>query len=60
MAHSRSSTHYDPHHNLLCVVSGCKRGIILVHVFLLGKNPKSVPIGGFFFFTFLQLCDHGL
>ncbi|XP_019265251.1 PREDICTED: uncharacterized protein LOC109242842 isoform X2 [Nicotiana attenuata] len=21
---SRSSTHYDPHHNLLCIVSGCK------------------------------------
>ncbi|XP_059311544.1 lysine-specific demethylase JMJ31 [Lycium ferocissimum] len=21
---ARSSTHYDPHHNLLCVVSGCK------------------------------------
>ncbi|KAL2934504.1 Lysine-specific demethylase JMJ30 [Bienertia sinuspersici] len=24
-AESRSSTHYDPHHNLLCVVVGCKR-----------------------------------
>ncbi|KAG8078110.1 hypothetical protein GUJ93_ZPchr0007g6112 [Zizania palustris] len=24
-AHLRSSTHYDPHHNLLCVVAGCKR-----------------------------------
>ncbi|EES01546.2 hypothetical protein SORBI_3003G312500 [Sorghum bicolor] len=23
--HLRSSTHYDPHHNLLCVVSGCKK-----------------------------------
>ncbi|MQM16086.1 hypothetical protein Taro_049041 [Colocasia esculenta] len=23
---SRSSTHYDPHHNLLCVVAGCKKG----------------------------------
>lgn len=22
---SRSSTHYDPHHNLLCVVAGCKQ-----------------------------------
>ncbi|XP_055813215.1 lysine-specific demethylase JMJ31 isoform X3 [Solanum dulcamara] len=21
---ARSSTHYDPHHNLLCIVSGCK------------------------------------
>nr|XP_018686739.1 PREDICTED: F-box protein At5g06550 isoform X2 [Musa acuminata subsp. malaccensis] len=28
MAHSRSSTHYDPHHNLLCVVSGCKRVVL--------------------------------
>lgn len=25
-AQSRSSTHYDPHHNLLCVISGCKQG----------------------------------
>lgn len=25
-AEARSSTHYDPHHNLLCVVSGCKKG----------------------------------
>ncbi|EEC71563.1 hypothetical protein OsI_03919 [Oryza sativa Indica Group] len=24
-AHLRSSTHYDPHHNLLCVVAGCKK-----------------------------------
>ncbi|CAO2194860.1 unnamed protein product [Urochloa humidicola] len=24
-AHLRSSTHYDPHHNLLCVVVGCKK-----------------------------------
>ncbi|KAJ7972738.1 2-oxoglutarate (2OG) and Fe(II)-dependent oxygenase superfamily protein [Quillaja saponaria] len=24
-AQSRSSTHYDPHHNLLCIVSGCKQ-----------------------------------
>ncbi|GAB2282322.1 hypothetical protein Dimus_016870 [Dionaea muscipula] len=23
---SRSSSHYDPHHNLLCIVSGCKQG----------------------------------
>lgn len=26
-AHLRSSTHYDPHHNLLCVVAGCKKVI---------------------------------
>ncbi|KAL0389456.1 UNVERIFIED_CONTAM: hypothetical protein Scaly_0302700 [Sesamum calycinum] len=25
-ARSRSSTHYDPHHNLLCIISGCKQG----------------------------------
>ncbi|RLN23834.1 uncharacterized protein C2845_PM07G24600 [Panicum miliaceum] len=24
-AHLRSSTHYDPHHNLLCVLAGCKK-----------------------------------
>ncbi|XP_062207030.1 lysine-specific demethylase JMJ31-like [Phragmites australis] len=24
-AHLRSSTHYDPRHNLLCVVAGCKK-----------------------------------
>ncbi|KNA19841.1 hypothetical protein SOVF_057890 [Spinacia oleracea] len=27
-AESRSSTHYDPHHNLLCVVAGCKRVVL--------------------------------
>ncbi|KAL8138982.1 hypothetical protein V2J09_004983 [Rumex salicifolius] len=26
---SRSSTHYDPHHNLLCIVAGCKHGFPL-------------------------------
>lgn len=26
---SRSSTHYDPHHNLLCMIAGCKKGMIL-------------------------------
>ncbi|XP_044487034.1 uncharacterized protein LOC123212064 [Mangifera indica] len=24
-AQAKSSTHYDPHHNLLCIVTGCKR-----------------------------------
>ncbi|CAJ1969457.1 unnamed protein product [Sphenostylis stenocarpa] len=24
-AQARSSTHYDPHHNFLCIVSGCKQ-----------------------------------
>ncbi|RLM91195.1 uncharacterized protein C2845_PM08G27050 [Panicum miliaceum] len=24
-SHLRSSTHYDPHHNLLCVLAGCKK-----------------------------------
>ncbi|KAI4301196.1 hypothetical protein L6164_034499 [Bauhinia variegata] len=27
-AHARSSTHYDPHHNLLCIVSGCKQVVL--------------------------------
>ncbi|KAL9318449.1 hypothetical protein ACSQ67_014966 [Phaseolus vulgaris] len=27
-AHAKSSTHYDPHHNLLCIVSGCKRVVL--------------------------------
>ncbi|XP_061338117.1 lysine-specific demethylase JMJ31 [Gastrolobium bilobum] len=27
-AHARSSTHYDPHHNLLCVVSGRKQVVL--------------------------------
>ncbi|KAL9227540.1 hypothetical protein vseg_003218 [Gypsophila vaccaria] len=27
-AQSRSSTHYDPHHNLLCVVAGCKQVVL--------------------------------
>jgi hypothetical protein len=26
----RSSTHYDPHHNLLCVMAGCKKGVFHV------------------------------
>ncbi|KAK7345861.1 hypothetical protein VNO77_16474 [Canavalia gladiata] len=25
---ARSSTHYDPHHNLLCIVSGCKQVVL--------------------------------
>ncbi|GAA0174538.1 protein modifying enzyme [Lithospermum erythrorhizon] len=31
---TRSSTHYDPHHNLLCIVAGCKQG----------KNEKVKPL----------------
>ncbi|XP_050264712.1 lysine-specific demethylase JMJ31 isoform X2 [Quercus robur] len=27
-AQARSSTHYDPHHNLLCVVAGCKQVVL--------------------------------
>ncbi|XP_051142098.1 lysine-specific demethylase JMJ31 isoform X2 [Andrographis paniculata] len=27
-AASRSSTHYDPHHNLLCIISGCKKVVL--------------------------------
>ncbi|KAJ9188080.1 hypothetical protein P3X46_003475 [Hevea brasiliensis] len=25
---SRSSTHYDPHHNVLCIVAGCKQVVL--------------------------------
>ncbi|KAK1271661.1 hypothetical protein QJS04_geneDACA007493 [Acorus gramineus] len=25
---SRSSTHYDPHHNILCIVAGCKQVVL--------------------------------
>ncbi|KAF6173393.1 hypothetical protein GIB67_027088 [Kingdonia uniflora] len=32
-AKSRSSTHYDPHHNLLCIVAGCKQGMSCMTVF---------------------------
>ncbi|KAA8543288.1 hypothetical protein F0562_021217 [Nyssa sinensis] len=27
-ARTRSSTHYDPHHNLLCIVAGCKQVVL--------------------------------
>lgn len=27
-AQTRSSTHYDPHHNLLCIVTGCKQVVL--------------------------------
>ncbi|PIN18449.1 Phosphatidylserine-specific receptor PtdSerR, contains JmjC domain [Handroanthus impetiginosus] len=27
-ARTRSSTHYDPHHNLLCIISGCKEVVL--------------------------------
>ncbi|KAK6164629.1 hypothetical protein DH2020_001493 [Rehmannia glutinosa] len=27
-ARTRSSTHYDPHHNLLCIISGCKQVVL--------------------------------
>ncbi|XP_078175410.1 2-oxoglutarate (2OG) and Fe(II)-dependent oxygenase superfamily protein isoform X4 [Carex rostrata] len=30
-AHSRSSTHYDPRHNILCVVAGQKEGKLACH-----------------------------
>lgn len=32
-AEARSSTHYDPHHNLLCVVAGRKQGEVILLVF---------------------------
>lgn len=31
-AKSKSSTHYDPHHNLLCIVAGCKQGKVSLNV----------------------------
>ncbi|KAH7652266.1 tRNA(Phe) (7-(3-amino-3-carboxypropyl)wyosine(37)-C(2))-hydroxylase protein [Dioscorea alata] len=27
-ARSKSSTHYDPHHNLLCIIAGCKQVVL--------------------------------
>ncbi|KAH6812891.1 2-oxoglutarate and oxygenase superfamily protein [Perilla frutescens var. frutescens] len=27
-ARTRSSTHYDPHHNLLCIITGCKQVVL--------------------------------
>ncbi|XP_034692267.1 uncharacterized protein LOC117919243 [Vitis riparia] len=27
-AQARSSTHYDPHHNLLCIIAGCKQVVL--------------------------------
>lgn len=32
---SRSSTHYDPHHNVLCIVAGCKQGAVAFFFFSL-------------------------
>lgn len=43
-AKSRSSTHYDPHHNLLCIVSGCKQGLIFF-VFLFTDFPAFHGLG---------------
>ncbi|KAK7277608.1 hypothetical protein RJT34_22623 [Clitoria ternatea] len=39
-AHARSSTHYDPHHNLLCVVSGRK----LVVLWPPAASPTLYPM----------------
>ncbi|ONH93488.1 hypothetical protein PRUPE_8G234700 [Prunus persica] len=53
-AQARSSTHYDPHHNLLCIVSGCKQVVlwppsasaILYPMPIYGEasNHSSVPL----------------
>eukprot|EP00882_Tetradesmus_deserticola_P027318 GHRQ01030210.1.p3 GENE.GHRQ01030210.1~~GHRQ01030210.1.p3 ORF type:complete len:126 (+),score=40.16 GHRQ01030210.1:497-874(+) len=41
---SRSSLHYDPYQNLLCVVTGCKRVRIYPPAAVLGLHPR--PLGG--------------
>ncbi|KAL8236292.1 hypothetical protein R6Q59_017373 [Mikania micrantha] len=53
-AQTRSSTHYDPHHNLLCVVSGSKQVnlwppssspfLYPMHVYGEASNHSAVPI----------------
>ncbi|KAK1420529.1 hypothetical protein QVD17_22202 [Tagetes erecta] len=53
-AQSRSSTHYDPHHNLLCVVSGSKQVdlwppssspfLYPMHLYGEASNHSAVPI----------------
>ncbi|XP_004290635.1 PREDICTED: uncharacterized protein LOC101308336 isoform X2 [Fragaria vesca subsp. vesca] len=58
-AQARSSTHYDPHHNLLCVVSGCKQVVlwppsatpVLYPMPIYGEasNHSSVPLENFDF-----------
>ncbi|XP_020520100.1 uncharacterized protein LOC18429593 isoform X1 [Amborella trichopoda] len=56
-AQSRSSTHYDPHHNLLCVVTGCKQVVLwppsatpslkLMAVYGEASNHSAVDINKF-------------
>jgi hypothetical protein len=41
---SRSSLHYDPYENLLCVVTGSKRVQLYSPAAVLGLYPK--PLGG--------------
>ncbi|CAK9309951.1 unnamed protein product [Citrullus colocynthis] len=53
-AQSRSSTHYDPHHNVLCIVSGRKRVILWppsatpllypMHIYGEASNHSSVTL----------------
>ncbi|KAI3801029.1 hypothetical protein L1987_29129 [Smallanthus sonchifolius] len=53
-AQARSSTHYDPHHNLLCVVSGSKQVdlwppssspfLYPMHLYGEASNHSAVPI----------------
>lgn len=62
-AESRSSTHYDPHHNLLCVVAGCKRGRYFFLWFsssyvslLLLTEKLAVFVDGFT--SYVQIYEH--
>ncbi|KAJ4839529.1 hypothetical protein Tsubulata_049715 [Turnera subulata] len=41
-AEARSSTHYDPHHNLLCIVAGCKKGSIYLLIFLVLSKTGAI------------------
>ncbi|KAF2325260.1 hypothetical protein GH714_025810 [Hevea brasiliensis] len=43
-APSRSSTHYDPHHNVLCIVAGCKQGLVAFsfHLSILQLGEPSI------------------
>ncbi|KVI12401.1 hypothetical protein Ccrd_009168 [Cynara cardunculus var. scolymus] len=50
-AQARSSTHYDPHHNLLCVVSGSKQALFrwmnLIFLFIQEQNTQKSMCRGF-------------
>lgn len=42
-AKSKSSTHYDPHHNLLCIVAGCKQGKVSLNVLVSWCSCTPTP-----------------